>query len=145
MNGAQQKLQAAIQYAMVNRPKVSGFPFLAECLRQAGVEKNIWTLPGSQSIYMMKDVVLIQQGTPLVSGIVEVPVFDKQALITALHTDQAGQSTFPEFLIASWNAGVIGYEVDFSARTVVYYGACNEKYIESYPVAEVSGLDLKII
>jgi uncharacterized protein YbcV (DUF1398 family) len=140
MNSLQEKLQTAMQFAMANRPTVGGFPFLAECLRQAGVEKNIWTLPGAQSIYVMGDGVVVQQGTPLVMGMVEVPVFDESALITALRTDQAGQSTFPEFLLAAWNAGIIGYEVDFSARTVAYTGARGEQYIESYPAVEVVGL-----
>jgi uncharacterized protein YbcV (DUF1398 family) len=40
-------------------------------------------------------------------------------------------------LAASWKAGVVGYEVDFSARTVSYYGACGEQYIEDYPLIEI--------
>lgn len=31
-----EKLQMAMDYATANRPKVGGFPFLAECLRKAG-------------------------------------------------------------------------------------------------------------
>lgn len=139
---AQERLQTAMNHAMANRPKVAGFPYLAECLRQAGVERNLWSLPGAQSIYVMGDGVVVQQGTPLVSGMTEVPEFDEQALITALRTDQAGNSTFPEFLSASWQAGVIGYEVDFAARTVSYFGARGEKYVESYPAVEVSGLSV---
>ena len=132
MNSSQEKLQAAMQYAMANRPKVGGFPFLAECLRQAGVERNSWALPGAQSIYVMHDAVVVQQGTPLVSGMTEVAAFDQQALSTALRTDQAGQSTFPEFLMAAWKAGVVGYEVDFLKRTVTYSGARGEQYVEAY-------------
>ena len=49
--------------------------------------------------------------------------FDREALIAALRTDQAGKSTFPEFLAASWRAGVVRYDVDFAAREVAYYGA----------------------
>lgn len=90
----------------------------------------------------MNGVVLVHQGTPLVSGMGEVPTFDKHALITALRTDQAGESTFPEFLTASWRAGVVGYEVDFSARTIAYYGARGEKYTESYTEVKVSDLGL---
>jgi uncharacterized protein YbcV (DUF1398 family) len=37
------------------------------------------------------------QGVPLVSGAVDVPAFDRDALIVALRIDQAGESTFPEF------------------------------------------------
>lgn len=140
---SKEKLQKAMEYAMANRPKVGGFPFLAECLRQAGVEKNLWSLPGAQSIYVMKDGIVVNQGTPLVSGMVDVALFDEQVLIAALRTDQVGQSTFPEFLVAAWKAGVIGYEVDFSAHTVSYYGARGEKYVEVYPVVEIGEMGIE--
>jgi uncharacterized protein YbcV (DUF1398 family) len=67
----------------------------------------------------------------------DVPPFSRDALITALRTDQAGNSTFPEFLIATWRAGVVRYDVDFAARTCTYYGAGEEEYVESYPAVEV--------
>ena len=76
-------------------------------------------------------------GTPLVSDIADVPPFDEMALITALRTDQAGNSTFPEFLEASWRAGVVRYEVDFIARTVSYYGGNGELYVEAYPAIQL--------
>lgn len=142
MNNLQQILQTAMKYAMANRPEVGGFPFLAECLRKAGVEKNIWALPSAQSIYVMKEGSVVHQGTPLVSGMTDVPAFDEQALITALRTDQAGKSTFPEFLMSSWKAGVVSYDVDFIARTVSYYGARGEKYVESYPAVGVGDVGL---
>jgi uncharacterized protein YbcV (DUF1398 family) len=77
------------------------------------------------------------QGTPLISGAADVPQFDQQALTTALRIDQAGKSTFPEFLLASWYAGVVRYDVDLTARTVTYYGCYGEAYVEQYPAAEV--------
>ena len=77
------------------------------------------------------------QGTPLLSGAADVPRFDRAALIQALRVDQAGESTFAEFLLASWQAGVIRYDVDLNARTVSYYGCLGESYIESYPAVEV--------
>ena len=67
-----------------------------------------------------------------------VPPFDRTALITALRTDQAGESTFPEFLASAWNAGVLRYEVDFAERTCTYYGANDEHYVESYPAVNVA-------
>ena len=76
------------------------------------------------------------QGTPLITGIADVPPFNRDALIAALRTDQAGQSTFPEFLTAAWKAGVVSYDVDFIARTVTYYGSSGESYVESYPAAK---------
>jgi uncharacterized protein YbcV (DUF1398 family) len=48
-----------------------------------------------------------------------------------------GENTFPEFLSASWHAGVVRYDVDFDARTVTYYGCNGEKYVEDYPAANV--------
>ncbi|MEU8917241.1 hypothetical protein [Streptomyces nigrescens] len=38
------------------------------------------------------------QGEPLVAGMADVPPFDRQTLITALRSDQAGRTTFPEFV-----------------------------------------------
>jgi uncharacterized protein YbcV (DUF1398 family) len=58
---------------------------------------------------------------------------NREALIAALRTDQTGKSTFPEFLLASWRAGVVRYDVDFNARTCAYYGCNGEEYIEEYP------------
>ncbi len=77
------------------------------------------------------------QGSPLVSGTVDVPPFDREALIAALRTDRAGNSTFPEFLAASWRAGVVRYDVDFSTRTVSCYGCDGEEYVKKYPPVEV--------
>lgn len=77
------------------------------------------------------------QGVPLVSGTTDVPTFDRDALIRALRLDQAGESTFPEFLQASWRAGVVRYDVDFTARTVAYLGCNGEEYIESYPAVDL--------
>jgi uncharacterized protein YbcV (DUF1398 family) len=71
------------------------------------------------------------------SGNVDVPPFGREALIAALRTDQAGNSTFPEFLMACWRAGVVHYDVDFNARTCSYYGCNGEEYIEEYPAVDV--------
>jgi uncharacterized protein YbcV (DUF1398 family) len=80
---------------------------------------------------------VVSQGTPLVGGTTDVPAFDRDALISALRADQVGQSTFPEFLAASWRAGVVRYDVDFAARTVAYYGCNGEEYVEAYPAVEI--------
>jgi uncharacterized protein YbcV (DUF1398 family) len=137
MSKAIENLNAALQRAMAGRPKIGGFPYLAETLRRAGVTRNLWFLPACESLYLTKDGPVVIQGTPLVSGIADVPAFNQEALITALRTDQAGNSTFPEFIWASWRAGVVRYDVDFAARTVAYYGCNGEEYIEAYPAAEV--------
>ena len=137
MNQITTRLTEAQKYAFSIRPKVGGFPVLAEVLRQAGVQMNRWSLPACQSIYVMEGGAVVQQGTPLVTGTHEIPKFDREALIKALRTDQEGLSTFPEFLEASWKAGVIGYDADFVRRRVTYYGATGETYIEDYPSVEL--------
>jgi uncharacterized protein YbcV (DUF1398 family) len=71
------------------------------------------------------------------SGTADVPRFDKDALIAALRTDQAGNSTFPEFLLATWRAGVVRYEVDFAERACSYYGCEGEDYVEEYPAVSI--------
>ncbi|MGA9882983.1 MAG: DUF1398 family protein [Candidatus Acidiferrales bacterium] len=133
MSKAIENLQAAQQRAMTIRPKVGGFPYLAETLRLAGVTRNLWFLPACQSLYLTQHGPVVTQGTPLVSGTVDVPPFDREALVVALRTDQAGTSTFPEFLAATWRAGVVRYDVDFTERRVAYYGSHDEAYIEDYP------------
>jgi uncharacterized protein YbcV (DUF1398 family) len=126
-------LYAAFERGMAARPKVGGFPYLAEALRQAGVTRNFWHLPSCESHFLTQLGPVVIEGQPLVTGMVDVPKFDEAALITALRTDQAGNSTFEEFLVATWKAGVVRYDVDFNARTVAYFGAHNERYIEAYP------------
>ncbi len=66
-----------------------------------------------------------------------MPPFNQAALIAALRTDQAGNSTFPEFLTGTWEAGVVSYDVDFAAHTCTYYGATGEKYVEEYAAVEI--------
>ncbi|MBN8554941.1 MAG: DUF1398 family protein [Deltaproteobacteria bacterium] len=137
MSKAVDNLLEAQKFAMSIRPKVGGFPYLAEALRAAGVSKNFWSLPSCQSIYHTKFGVAVQQGTPLISGAAEIAKFNQEALIRALRTDQAGEGTFPEFLKSSWEAGVISYEVDFEKRQVTYFGALGESYLEKYPAVEI--------
>lgn len=137
MSKAIEKLQAAQQRALAIRPKVGGFPYLAETLRRAGVIRNVWFLPACESLYLTAAGPVVMQGTPLLTGAADVPHFDQKALIAALRTDQAGESNFPEFLDASWRAGVVRYEVDLGQRTVTYYGCNGESYAEHYPFVEV--------
>ena len=137
MSKAIESLNKAMERAAAIRPKVGGFPCLAESLRQAGVIRNIWSLPACQSLFVTSFGSVIMQGAPLVTGTVDVPPFDQDALIKALRVDQAGESTFPEFLAASWRAGVVRYDVDFAARKVAYFGCNGEAYIEAYPSVEI--------
>lgn len=93
MNTLINKLTEAQKHAFSIRPQVGGFPVLAEVLRKAGVKFNKWSLPSCQSIYVMEEGSVVQQGQPLVTGTFEIPKFNQEALIKALRTDQAGNSS----------------------------------------------------
>lgn len=138
MSHAIENLQAAQKQAMAIRPKVGGFPYLAETLRRAGVTRNIWSLPACQSIFLTGKGPVVMQGQPLISGAADIPAFDREALIRALRVDQAGESTFPEFLASTWRSGVVRYDVDFEKRTVAYYGCNGEEYVEAYAAVDVA-------
>ena len=99
--------------------------------------RNVWALPACQSLFLTNDGPLVIQGAPLATGTIDVPRFDREALIAALRRDQAGESTFPEFLAASWRAGVVRYDVNFAERTVSYFGCHGEEYVEAYPAVEL--------
>ncbi len=137
MSKAIENLQTAQQRAIAGRPKIGGFPYLAETLRRARVTRNVWFLPACQSVFLTEAGPVVTQDTPLLTGTADVPPFDRSALIAALRTDQAGESTFRQFLTASWRAGVIRYDVDFLARRVSYYGCNGEEYVEDYPAVEL--------
>jgi uncharacterized protein YbcV (DUF1398 family) len=138
MSRAIDNLTEAMKTAQAIRPRVGGFPYLAEVLRKAGVTRNIWSLPSAQSLFLTEQGPVVMQGTPLVTGAVDVPAFNEEAIIRALRVDQAGESTFPEFLEASWRAGIVRYDVDLEARTVAYTGCNGEEYIEAYPAVAVA-------
>lgn len=140
MSKAIENLIKAQQFAISVRPKIGGFPYLAEALKQEGVIKNIWNLPSCQSIYLTKYGSVITPGMRLVNTTADIAIFDRDALIKAIKVDQAGESSFPEFLKSAWEAGVISYVVDFEQRIVTYYGVCNESYSENYPAVELKKL-----
>ena len=138
MSKAIDNLVNALQFATTIRPKAGGFPVLAEVMRAAGVKKNLWHLPSCQSIFITEEGNIVDQLSPLVTGRADIPEFNQEALIKAIRIDQAGDSSFPEFLQASWEAGVVSYTVDLEKRTVTYYGAVGESYVENYPAVSVS-------
>ena len=51
MSKAIEILKTAQNRAMAIRPKVGGFPYLAETLRLAGITRNHWFLPACQSLF----------------------------------------------------------------------------------------------
>ncbi len=73
MSKAIENLEAAQRQAMAIRPKVGGFPYLAETLRRAGVTRNFWFLPACQSLFLTNDGPVVTLGTPLAASTMDVP------------------------------------------------------------------------
>jgi uncharacterized protein YbcV (DUF1398 family) len=73
MSKATENLEAAQKRALAIRPRVGGFPYLAETLRRAGVTRNFWSPPACQSLFLTNDGPVVTQGTPLATGTMDVP------------------------------------------------------------------------
>ena len=131
-------LKKAISKSEKVRPKVGGFPYLAQCLREEGFIKNTWYLPSGDSFYFTPEDSLVIPGTSLIEDIATYPPYSKEKLISALRADQSGETTFPEFLMNTWKSGIVKYEVNFIERYVIYYGAAGEEYKETYPSVEIN-------
>lgn len=137
MSNAVDILKSAHERASAVRPEVGGFPYLAEVLRQAGVSRYHYSVPAATSLYLTDAGPVVTQADPIVSGMAAVSPWDREALIGALRTDQAGKSTFAQFAQSCWAAGVVDFDVDLDGRTCTYRGATGERYVEAYDRAEL--------
>ena len=128
MSKAIENLEGAQQRAMAGRPKVGGFPYLAETLRRAGVTRNHWFLPACQSLYITQGSdrswsrALRCYRAPRMCHHSTV----KRSLQRCERTRLARAPSL-SFCSASWRAGVVSYDVDCAARTCTYYGSAGEK------------------
>ncbi|MBY0273838.1 DUF1398 family protein [Candidatus Binatia bacterium] len=132
-------LVAAREHGMRIRPAVGGFPYLAEAFRRAGVERLDFVVPSATTVYTTDRGEVVEQGEVLVSGTSAIAPFDERALVAALRADQEGRATFPDFVAASWRAGVLSWTVDLVARTCTYRSARGDRtYVESYPAVDIA-------
>lgn len=137
MNELVETIRRALAHGARSRPVVGGFPFLAEALRRAGVERIHCFLPTLATVYVTARGEAVLPGTALVHDAAVIARFDRDALVAALRADQEGKTTYPEFAAAAWRAGVLGYDVDLAARTCTYRSARGESYVESYRSVEI--------
>lgn len=131
------KVVAATARGVAVRPKVGGFPYFAEAMRQAGITKNYFDVPAMSMVYATAEGDVLQPGPPLFGETTVVPRFNEAALLAALHADQRGDIEFIEFVRAIFGAGVIRFEVDTGERTCTYFGAHGERHVESYPAVDL--------
>ena len=83
-------LQAAQERAIAGRPKVGGFPYPGRDPSASGREAKC-VVPAIPQPVLTNEGSMVTQGARLVSGSVDVPAFDRDALIRALRKDQAGE------------------------------------------------------
>lgn len=120
------------------RPTAGGFPYLAESLRRAGVTRITVTVPSWTTVLATARGSVVQQGTPMTAATTEVPPFDLDAFVAALRANQEGHNTYPEWMEATWRAGVVWYEVDLAARTCTYHSPAGDTYVEDYPAVDIT-------
>jgi uncharacterized protein YbcV (DUF1398 family) len=132
------RVRAALHQASSIRPAVGGFPHFAQALRAAGLVRIDTDLASGGSVYHLREEAVSDTWGPLGGGLSPVPAWNQIAVIAAIRTDQAGQSTFPEFLAACWDGGVIRFSVDLLERTCTYHGAARNTYLERYPAVEIA-------
>jgi uncharacterized protein YbcV (DUF1398 family) len=126
-------VQQAQRRGAAVRRRVNGFPYFAEALRGAGIKSIETSIATGGSVYHLADGAVAMNSEPIAAPVSAVPAWEEPALIGALRTDQAGESTFAEFLEASWKAGVIRFRVDLANRTCTYFGIAGNHYVETYP------------
>jgi uncharacterized protein YbcV (DUF1398 family) len=119
---------------MDQRPRVGGFPYLAEALRQASIHTVHCDVAPRTTTYRTPSGVVVDLHAPLTAGLAELAVFDRDAVIIAIRDDQRGESTYDEFMNAIWQAGVLTYDIDLTAHTCTYCGAdpTTDAYCERY-------------
>lgn len=132
MSTAITTVEAALQRGAAIRPAVGGFPYLAAALREAGIGRCHVVVPSNAFVYFTNDGPVLMQHEPIARGAADLAPFDEPAVVAALRSDQAGASTFPEFMAAAWAAGVLTYDVDLAASTCTYHGADGASYLEFF-------------
>lgn len=131
-------VSSALARGAAVRPEVNGFPYFAEALRAAAITTIETSIAAGGSVYHLAGGSVAQSFEPIAKTAVAVPSWDETALIAAIRADQAGRSTFTEFLRAAWNAGVTGFRVDLTERTCTYVGTAANTYVETYPAVTLT-------
>jgi uncharacterized protein YbcV (DUF1398 family) len=130
---AHELVAAAQARGFAARPKIEGFPYLAEAMREAGVLRLEFIVPTGTSLFTTTAGCAVIPATPVVTEPSDLPAWDEPALLAAIEADKHG-GEFPAFVAACWQAGVIRWIIDTSARTCTYHGADGDEYAEHYRV-----------
>jgi uncharacterized protein YbcV (DUF1398 family) len=125
------------------RPTIGGFPYLAESLRDAGISAVHCDVASMSTIYRSARGAVVDQQEPLTRGLDTVASFDRDAVVTAIRRDQNGESTYAEFMVGIWKAGVVSYDIDLHARTCAYQGVdpLVDLYVEEYALVMLDHIE----
>jgi hypothetical protein len=122
---------------MAIRPKVGGFPYLAETLRLAGVTRK--PLVSARVPELIVDRVWAGSDgwSPLGVRYRGCAGFQSRRADCGASDRRAGTARSPSFWPHCGTPGSFAYDVDFAARTVGYFGCNGEEYIEPYPAVDL--------
>lgn len=73
----------------------------------------------------------------MLTAISHYPSFSEEKFVKVLGKVQDVQTTFPEFLLNSWNSGIVKYEINFIDRYILYYSTSGEEYKEMSPSVKI--------
>lgn len=73
----------------------------------------------------------------MLTAISHYPSFSEEKFVKVLRKVQDVQTAFPEFLLNSWNSGIVKYEINFIDRYILYYSISGEEYKEISPSIKI--------
>ena len=108
------------------------FPQVVQGLLEAGVESYLVDFATKQNTHYLADgtthtVPMILNPGPIAAE------FDSTGLVAAIRGAQADTVRYPEFVVRSTAAGVIGYWAFLTGKRVIYFGRKGEQHIEEFP------------
>jgi uncharacterized protein YbcV (DUF1398 family) len=108
------------------------FPQVVKGLLEVGVESYFVDFASKQKTHYLTDgttytVAMILDPGPIAAE------FDGAGLVAAIRGAQADTVRYPEFVLRSTAAGVIGYWAFLTGKRVIYFGRKGEQHIEEFP------------
>jgi uncharacterized protein YbcV (DUF1398 family) len=108
------------------------FPQVVKGLLEVGVESYLVDFAAKQKTHYLTDGTTHAESMILEPGPI-APEFDGAALVAAIRGAQADTVRYPEFVMRSTAAGVIGYWAFLTGKKVIYFGRKGEQHIEEFP------------
>jgi uncharacterized protein YbcV (DUF1398 family) len=124
--------QVIYELAIATQQGKMTFPQVVKGLLEVGVESYLVDFSAKQKTHYLADgtthaVPMILDPGPIAAE------FDSAGLVAAIRGAQADTVRYPEFVMRSTAAGVIGYWAFLTGQRVIYFGRKGEQHIEGFP------------